>query len=76
MNLYAKIGYTSARLKASVTVDGETVSGAENGDGVRGGFGGQFMLTPNSYIGAEYRYSNYESDFSRHQVAATFGFRF
>jgi outer membrane immunogenic protein len=34
------------------------------------------MIGSSAYIGAEYRYSNYEADISRHQVAGTLGFRF
>lgn len=74
--LYAKAGYTNARIKATETVGGVTVSDAANGDGIRGGVGGQYLIGGNTYLGAEYRYSNYEGDFSRHQVAATFGVRF
>jgi hypothetical protein len=29
-----------------------------------------------TYFGGEYRYSNYESDFSRHQIALIIGTRF
>jgi outer membrane immunogenic protein len=72
-NLYVKAGYTNARLKIS---DDNGFSASENGDGFRGGFGAQFMIGSNAYIGAEYRYSNYEADVSRHQVAGTLGFRF
>ncbi len=53
-----------------------TTSESANGDGIRAGVGGQYALGANSYIGTEYRYSNYEAGLSRHQVAATFGFRF
>ena len=75
-NLYGKLGYTNARVKASATLDGDTEAAAGNLDGIRGGLGGQFMLAGASYVGAEYRYSNYEADVSRHQVAAVLGFRF
>lgn len=71
-NLYGKLGYTNARLK--VEFDGESLG--ENGDGIRAGIGGQFALGANSYIGTEYRYSNYEGGFERHQLAGTVGFRF
>lgn len=67
-NLYLKAGYTNARI----IVDD---SGA-NGDGFRVGLGGQLIVGGKAYVGAEYRYSNYEGDFSRHQVAATIGTRF
>lgn len=68
-NLYVKGGYTNARLK----LEG---FGAENGDGFRLGAGAQFTLGGKAYVGGEYRYSNYESDFSRHQLAAVIGTRF
>lgn len=75
-NLYGKLGYTNARVKASATVGGTTDSDSANADGIRAGIGGQFATGANSYVGTEYRYSNYEGGFERHQVAATFGFRF
>jgi len=68
-NLYVKGGYTNARLK----LEG---FGGENGDGFRLGAGAQFSIGGKAYVGGEYRYSNYESDFSRHQFAATIGTRF
>ena len=68
-NLYVKGGYTNARIKA------EGLGGA-NGDGFRLGAGAQFSIGGKAYVGGEYRYSNYESDFSRHQFAATIGTRF
>lgn len=75
-NLYGKAGYTNARVKARATSGGVTVSDSGNADGFRIGVGGQFAIGANSYVGTEYRYSNYEGDFSRHQLAATFGVRF
>lgn len=75
-NLYGKLGYTNARIKGTVTEGGVTTSDSANGDGIRAGIGGQFAIGPNSFVGTEYRYSNYEGGFSRHQVAASFGFRF
>lgn len=73
---YVKAGYTNARLKASATSGGITVSDAENGDGVRVGAGLEYALTDNFYAKTEYRYSNYEGGFSRNQVLAGIGFRF
>ena len=67
-NLYVKAGYTNAR------VSGFGIG--ENFDGFRAGVGGQFVFTGKAYVGAEYRYSNYQSDFSRHQVVLTLGTRF
>ena len=71
-NLYLKGGYTNARFKATDGID--TVS--ENFDGFRVGAGGQLTLTGKAYVGAEYRYSNYEAGLSRNQVALTVGTRF
>jgi outer membrane immunogenic protein len=68
-NLYVKGGYTNARLK----IEGCC---ADNGDGFRLGAGGQVVVSGKTYVGAEYRYSNYEGDFDRHQVALTLGTRF
>ena len=77
---YGKAGYTNARVNldyddgtAGTTLDFEE---GENLDGVRVGAGLEFALGPNSYAKTEYRYSNYEQGFDRHQVVAGFGFRF
>jgi outer membrane immunogenic protein len=78
--LYGKAGYTNARVAldyedgtAGTVLDFEE---GENLDGVRVGAGLEFALGPNSFAKAEYRYSNYEQGFDRHQVVAGFGFRF
>jgi outer membrane immunogenic protein len=34
------------------------------------------LISEKTYIGAEYRYSNYEADLERHQVALTLGTHF
>lgn len=71
-NLYVKGGYTNARFKATDGLD----SFSENVDGYRVGAGGQIAVSGKAYVGGEYRYSNYEHDLSRHQVAMTVGTRF
>jgi len=68
-NLYVKGGYTNARLTIEDCC-------SDNGDGFRVGVGGQYTIAGKTYVGAEYRYSNYEGDFERHQVALTLGARF
>lgn len=68
-NVYVKGGYTNARLKA----DG---FGGENFGGYRLGFGGEVAISGKIFLGAEYRYSNYESDITRHQIATKIGTRF
>ena len=71
-NLYVKGGYTNAKFKATDGVD----SFSENFDGYRLGAGGQLALSGKAYVGAEYRYSNYEQGLARNQVAMTVGTRF
>jgi outer membrane immunogenic protein len=68
-NVYLKGGYTNARFK-------EEGFGGANFDGFRVGAGGQYTLGGKAYLGAEYRYSNYELGVDRHQVALTLGTRF
>ena len=75
-NVYAKVGYTNARFKGTVTTGTTTTSASGNGDGIRAGVGAQYAVGSNAYVGAEYRYSNYEAGLSRHQLAATIGYRF
>jgi outer membrane immunogenic protein len=72
VNLYFKAGYTNARLKG--TTGG--VSQSTNLDGVRGGIGLQFALGEKAYVSGEYRYSNYQSDVTRHQGVLALGVRF
>ncbi|WP_076068748.1 outer membrane protein [Sphingomonas montana] len=75
--LYAKAGYTNAQFKLT-SDDGtnQTTLGKTNLDGIRAGVGAEYAVGPNSYVKAEYRYSNYQDGFSRNQAVAGFGFRF
>lgn len=90
--VYAKGGYTNARL--NVTADNGTTTRDENFqlDGWRVGAGVEKSLGTNTYAKLEYRYSNYTNadfqfangtvtdtfdvDTDRHQVVAGVGFRF
>jgi outer membrane immunogenic protein len=78
--LYAKAGYTNARV--GVRYDDGTSAGLDdfryhtNLDGVRVGAGAEYAIGPNSYLKAEYRYSNYEQGYSRNQIMGGFGFHF
>lgn len=76
--LYAKAGYTNARVNADYTgVAGvASFSAHQNHDGYRLGAGVEQSLGGNAYVKAEYRYSNYDQNIDRHQVVAGFGFRF
>ena len=71
-NVYAKAGYTNLKIKGET----EGLDDSFNLDGVRVGAGAQFGIVGKAYVGGEYRYSNYEQDVSRHQVALTLGTRF
>lgn len=71
-NVYLKGGYTNARF----TADDGVVRISENLEGYRLGAGAQFALAGKAYVGGEYRYSDYEQDVSRHQLALTLGTRF
>ena len=66
--VYAKAGYTNARIKAAGVSD--------EGDGVRAGAGLEFKLPSNIFFKAEYRYSNYEAGVERHQLVGGLGIRF
>jgi outer membrane immunogenic protein len=75
--IYAKAGYTNARVKLTENDgDGQYTLAHDNLDGVRLGVGGEYGLTRNTFLKAEYRYSNYEQGFSRNQVVGGFGVRF
>ena len=78
--LYAKAGYTNARIRLDYE-DGTAATApdfsvGENLDGARVGAGVEFAFNQNAYLRAEYRYSNYEQGFDRHQAVAGIGFRF
>jgi outer membrane immunogenic protein len=70
--LYAKAGYSNARV-ALETAGG---SAGTNLDGIRGGVGLEWSTGTPLVVRAEYRYTNYESDFSRHQAVLGLGMRF
>ena len=77
--LYVKAGYTNYRDKFT-NVDPTTPANNYRGsgvlDGVRGGVGVEQKVGKNVSVKAEYRYSNYESDYSRNQGVVGLGFRF
>jgi len=90
--LYAKGGYTNAKLNVLAGDTNQTTDTDFNLDGWRIGAGAEHAVGPNSYAKLEYRYSNYERsnidyatggtssrfdvDTDRHQVVASYGFRF
>jgi outer membrane immunogenic protein len=76
LNVYAKAGYTSLRIRSDFTSPtfSEVIESDE--DGVRAGAGLQIGLGSRAYVGAEYRFSTYDGDLTRHQGVGTLGFRF
>lgn len=75
--LYVLGGYTNARLR--LTYDdgfGRENIGSGNADGFRVGAGGEYNINANLFVKAEYRYSNYEGDFSRHNAILALGTKF
>ena len=90
--VYAKGGYTNSRLRVLAGDTNTTTDTSFNLDGYRIGAGVEHAIGPNSYAKVEYRYSNYsrgnidfpngatsgrfDVDTDRHQVAASYGFRF
>lgn len=74
--LYVLGGYTNARLVATYNDGVDTFKDGANGDGFRLGAGYQYDLSDSLFVKAEYRYSNYESDFSRHNALIALGAKF
>lgn len=80
--IYAKGGYTNARLNAEYTNGTTTVTDHTNLDGFRVGAGLEYKLTGNTYVKGEYRYSHYgkvdgyDIDVDRHQLLGGIGVRF
>ncbi|MCM8556684.1 outer membrane protein [Sphingomicrobium sediminis] len=80
LDLYAKVGVNriTDRLEL-VTDDGEDLifsSFTSETDGIRVGAGGRYRIGGGAYIGAEYRYGNYENDLEKHQVVGSVGYQF
>ncbi len=81
---YLKAGYTNQRVRASYDDGGNgslDENEGDNLDGVRVGAGLEFGiptlgLGSSAYLKTEYRYSNYELGFEKHQAVAGVGFRF
>lgn len=70
--LYAKAGYTNAR----VTAQAFGFSLSDELDGLRVGAGAEYAYGERGFAKVEYRYSNYESGFERSQLLFAIGARF
>jgi outer membrane immunogenic protein len=75
-SVYVLAGYTNARIKATYNDGVDSVSDGENGDGFRLGAGYKLNFSDKLFGKLEYRYSNYESDFSRHNALVAVGYNF
>lgn len=80
--IYAKGGYTNARVNTTYEAGNTRTEIGEDMEGFRVGAGAEFKLSGNAYLKGEYRYSNYgkidgyDIDVDRHQVVAGVGIRF
>ena len=80
--IYAKGGYTNARVEARYDSGNVRIDDHADLDGFRIGAGLEYRLSGNTYVKGEYRYSNYSSvdgydtDVDRHQLIAGLGLRF
>lgn len=77
--LYGKAGYTNARVGVEYEDGASGAADFKDGanlDGIRAGAGVERAIGGNSFVKAEYRYSNYENGFDRHQVVGGVGIRF
>ena len=78
--LFVKAGYANSEFRLRTTiggVGGNSVSHiSDEEDGYRLGAGVEQMLGDHLYAKAEYRYSDYGDDISRHQLLVGAGYRF
>lgn len=74
--IYAKAGYTNLRIGAEVDTADVSARGKESLNGIRAGAGVEIGIGTNLFVKGEYRYSNYEQGFTRHQAVGGVGFRF
>jgi outer membrane immunogenic protein len=78
--VYVGGGYTNANFEVSYDANLAGSTGDFRVDDELDGFrlkaGAELDLSRNAFVRAEYRYSNYEGDFDRHQLVGAIGFRF
>lgn len=74
--LYGKIGYTNFELRQELVADDIVANDKVRLDGLRLGAGLEVPITANTYLKAEYRYSDYERDVKKNDILTGFGLRF
>lgn len=73
---YAKGGYANSQFSLRTTTASSTVTVSDDEDGWRIGAGVEQSLGGQFYAKAEYRYTDYGNDVSRHQGLVGLGYRF
>lgn len=76
--VYVKGGYTNSETRASLSVGGTTGTTKlkSHDDGYRLGVGVEQAFGEHVYAKAEYRFSDYGDDVTRHQLLVGLGYRF
>jgi len=74
--VYVKAGYTNSETRATLTVGGTTTKLKSHDDGYRLGAGVEQAFGEHVYAKAEYRFSDYGDDVTRHQLLVGLGYRF
>lgn len=74
--LYVKGGYANSEYRVRTTAGSTVTKASDDNDGYRIGAGVEQMINDHVYAKAEYRYTGYGDDVSRHQVLAGVGYRF
>jgi opacity protein-like surface antigen len=74
--LFGRLGYADTRLRSTANVAGFTASDSSSGSDVSYGFGANFNIAPQAYIGVDYmRYYN-KNDVKLDGVTLSIGSRF
>jgi outer membrane immunogenic protein len=78
--LFAKAGYANSQFRLRTTIGGTAGNSVTNvhvnEDGWRVGAGVEQMINDHVYAKAEYRFTGYGNDVSRHQALVGLGYRF
>ncbi|GAA0317169.1 porin family protein [Sphingomonas oligophenolica] len=74
--VYAKGGWANSEFHGTVKTGATSVSARSDEDGWRIGLGVEQMLGEHVYAKAEYRYTDYGDDVTRHQALVGIGYRF
>ncbi len=74
--VYVKAGYANSQFRLRSTTGATVTDVSSDEDGYRLGLGVEQMLTDRIYAKAEYRFTGYDDDVSRHQALVGLGYRF